>query len=101
MDIARRLKQTREEIIKFQQSIRAKTLEQEKISEEIKDIERKISDIKMLERDLSLKRSIHARIGIELTRLDMQKKRLEREIPNTEYEMKKMQNAERFGGRML
>jgi len=101
MDIARRLKQTREEIVKFQQSIHAKILEQDKVTQEIQEIEKKIREAKALEREMSLKRSIHSRIGIELTRLNSQKRRLEQEIPNMEYEIQKMKSADRFGGHAL
>lgn len=87
--------------MKFQQGIHAKMAEQDKIVKEIQDIERKIGEAKALERELSLKRSIHVRIGIELARLNAQKKRLEREVPNIEYEIQKMKSAARFGTQSL
>jgi len=97
VDISRRLKKTRQEIAKFQQNIHSRMLEQEKIGEEIRSLEKQLRETKAIEREVRLKRSLLGRISIDLRSLDMQKKRLEREIPSIEMEFQKMQRALRFG----
>jgi len=96
-DISRRFKKARDELSKFQQKFRSKRLEREKLAEEIELAEGKIREIRRLERELRLKRSLLGRIDIELRRLSLDKKRLDREIPHIEREFQRMERERRFG----
>lgn len=96
-DIARRLKKAREEISRFEQSIHTKILEREKLQEEIRVSERQIQEIRRLELELRLKRSLLGRLDIEITRLNFEQKRLQREIPGVEREFQKIEMERRFG----
>lgn len=96
-DIARNLKRVREELSRFQETIRTKMLEREKLQQEIEKMGQEIQQIRTLEREIILKRSLLGRLDMDLTRLSMQKKRLEREIPALEYELGKMERERRFG----
>ena len=96
-DISRRFKKARDELSKFQQNLRSKQLEREKLAEEIELTESKIREVRRLERELRLKRSLLGRIDIELRRLHMDRNRLEREIPSIEREFQRMERERRFG----
>ena len=97
MDAARQLKRARENISRFQETIHAKTLERGKLQEEIQSIEAKLREIRAFEHDLVLKRSLLGRLDLELTRMRMQKLRLEREIPQAEREFQTFERERRFG----
>lgn len=101
MDAARELKKAREEITKFDATIHAKILEREKLNQEITAIDQKTSEARSLTRELSLKRSLLGRLDLDLTRLRMQKMRLEREIPLIEREFSRMEREKRVGGGSL
>ena len=96
-DISRRFKKARDELSKFQQKFRSKQLEREKLAEEIELAESKIREVRLLERELRMQRSLLGRIDIELRRLNMDKKRLEREIPSMEREFQRMERERKFG----
>lgn len=96
MDAAYGLKKAREDITRFQENIHAKTLERGKLQREITEIEGRLHEIRTLERDLVLKRSLLSRLDLELTRLRMQKLRLDREIPQTEREFQRAEREGRF-----
>lgn len=99
-DITRNLKRVRDELSRFQETIHAKMLEREKLQLELQEMSRKIQEIRTLEREMILKRSLLGRLDMDLTRLSMQKKRLEREIPSLEYELEKMEKERRFGPKL-
>ncbi len=97
MDAARQLKAARENINRFEGSLHTKTLERAKLQGEVQDIEAKLREIRALERDLALKRSLLGRLDLELTRLRMQKLRLGREIPQAERDLQRVERRGRFG----
>ncbi|MBI1888511.1 MAG: hypothetical protein HYS15_01050 [Candidatus Spechtbacteria bacterium] len=101
MDAARELKKAREEITKFEETIHGKILERQKLEQEIKTIGEKTLEAQSLARELSLKRSLLGRLDLDLTRLRMQKMRLEREIPLIEREFQRMEREKRVGGGSL
>lgn len=96
MDAARGLKKARENISRFQETIHEKTLARGKLQAEVQEIEARLREIRALEHDLVLKRSLLGRIDLELTRLRMQKLRLDREIPQTEREFQRTEREGRF-----
>lgn len=100
MDAARQLKTARETIARFQETIHGKTLERGKLQVELQEIEARLREIRSVERDLILKRSLLGRLDLELTRLRMQKLRLEREIPQAEQEFQSVVRERRFGRRV-
>ncbi len=97
VDVSRHLKRVRDELARFQQDLHAKTLEREKMMEEVRLAEQQIQQIHLLELELRKKRSLLGRMDIEIAHLTGQKKRLEREIPNMEREFQKMEMERTFG----
>lgn len=100
LDAAYGLKKARENISRFQETIHQKMLERGKLQEEVREIEARLREIRALEHDIVLKRSLLGRLDLELTRLRMQKLRLEREIPQTERELEGIERERRFGRMM-
>lgn len=100
-DVTRHFRKAREELSRFQQQLHAKQLEREKLAKEIGDAETQIRQIRTLERETRMKRSLLGRLDLEINRLNAQKKRIDREAPAFEREFEKMKQERRFGKRTI
>lgn len=96
MDVTQRLRKAREELVRFEHDMHEKTLERQKLTEHIQEVESKIREIRLLEQDLRMTRSRLGRLDIELARLNAQRRRLGREVPNLEIELQKSGLGGRF-----
>lgn len=100
VDISRRIKKSRVELKKFQHTLHAKQVDREKLIEDIKIMEEHIRQMHIMQRNLRIKKSLLGRTDIDLRRLNIQRKRLERIIPGLEYDLKRLDLRRRFGRRL-
>ena len=97
VDVSRKLKAVREELSRFQQTVHLKQQERQKLQGEMQAMEQRIREVSAMERELRLKKSLIGRLDIELSQLNTQKVRLEREIPAIEREFQLMEQQRKFG----
>ena len=97
MDVTQQMKAAGQKLAKFKGDVRGKKLEREKLHAEIQEGERKINEIRTIEREMRLKRSSLVRLDTEISRLDREAKRLTREIPNMANALREMEKEQ--GGR--